>query len=320
MGLELYKRGAIWHYRGTVVGKRLRGTTETSDANRAKRIASEIETAAWNAKLDGREAHFTFAHACTIYLNAGRSPRMVRMVADYWKDTLVRDIRTPSIHAGAWKRFPNTGGASRNGRFITPTQCIINYSAKQGLCAPLRVERFKVARPNRPHVTLDWVQQFSAAAHQPQLKALAWLMFLTAARISEALAIEWTDVDGDVVRIRVSKAANGAPVYRKAHMPPLLVEALGAIVRYPADPFVFGYEYTQQAAHHWRRACKTAGIPYMSFHCCRHGFATGLLHSGLDPITVAKLGGWASPQHIWSTYGHAMQDTTLTGRLLLTQN
>lgn len=311
MALKLYKRGGVWHYRGTVAGRLLRRSTETSDETRAKRIAAEAEALAWKGKLDGPEETFTFAHACGVYLNAGRSARMVRMVADYWRDTLVKDIKTPAIHAGAWKLFPNTTGNSRNNRFITPTQCIINYSAKQGLCAPVRVERFKIAKPERPVVTLEWLHKFSETA-SPQIRALAWFMFLTAARISEALAVEWSDIEGRMVRIRTTKT--GART-RVAHMPPMLMAALSGLTRYPDDPRVFGFDYPEQARHHWRMNCKRAGVPFMSFHCCRHGFATGLLHSGLDPVTVAKLGGWASPQHIWSTYGHAMQDATLTDRL-----
>jgi len=50
-------------------------------------------------------------------------------------------------------------------------------------------------------------------------------------------------------------------------------------------------------------------------HCCRHGFATGLLRAGVDPVTVAKLGGWKSPAHVFATYGHASDDRTLTNRL-----
>ncbi|TIP13235.1 MAG: site-specific integrase, partial [Mesorhizobium sp.] len=48
-----------------------------------------------------------------------------------------------------------------------------------------------------------------------------------------------------------------------------------------------------------------------SYHACRHGFATALLHRRIDPITVAKLGGWKSAQHVFQTYGHAMDDDTL---------
>jgi integrase len=45
-------------------------------------------------------------------------------------------------------------------------------------------------------------------------------------------------------------------------------------------------------------------------HSCCHGFATSLLQRGV--VTVAKLGGWKSVRHVFETYGHSNDDTTLT--------
>ena len=40
-----------------------------------------------------------------------------------------------------------------------------------------------------------------------------------------------------------------------------------------------------------------------------------MLQAGVDPVTVAKLGGWKTAQHVFQTYGHAMDDHTVTERL-----
>ena len=37
-----------------------------------------------------------------------------------------------------------------------------------------------------------------------------------------------------------------------------------------------------------------------------------MLQGGIDPVTVAKMGGWKSAQHVFATYGHAMDDPTVT--------
>jgi hypothetical protein len=42
------------------------------------------------------------------------------------------------------------------------------------------------------------------------------------------------------------------------------------------------------------------------------GFATGLLHAGVDPKTVADRGGWRDTKIVMSTYAHAMQDKRVT--------
>ncbi len=54
----------------------------------------------------------------------------------------------------------------------------------------------------------------------------------------------------------------------------------------------------------------------LSFHACRHGFATELLRAGVDVVTVAKLGGWRSAAQVLQTYGHSLDDLTLTDRLI----
>ena len=61
-----------------------------------------------------------------------------------------------------------------------------------------------------------------------------------------------------------------------------------------------------------RRVCDNAEIEYLSPHAMRHGFATGLLHKGIDPVTIARLGGWKSPAHVFATYGHARKEDQIT--------
>lgn len=157
-------------------------------------------------------------------------------------------------------------------------------------------------------MTLEWVQAFMKAS-SPHLGALALFMFLTGARISEALAVEWEDIDyaAKTVLIRQTKQGNE----RRAHLPRPLIVAIANIAKAKGRP-VFWYTARSNLIMVWRRACKRAGIKVLSFHSCRHGFATALLHRGIDPITVSELGGWKSPQHVFSTYGHARNDKTLT--------
>lgn len=78
---------------------------------------------------------------------------------------------------------------------------------------------------------------------------------------------------------------------------------------------VFWYAGRSNAYRVWDTAIKRAKIERLSFHSCRHGFATALLQAGVDPVTVAKLGGWKNVRHVFDTYGHANDDTTLTDRI-----
>ncbi len=75
MPLKIEKRGNIYHYIGTVAGRRLRGSTRTEDKKRAERIASEIETKQWKRHLDGPGANLTFANAAYLYRSAEKPTR-----------------------------------------------------------------------------------------------------------------------------------------------------------------------------------------------------------------------------------------------------
>jgi hypothetical protein len=129
MAVEIYKRGKIWHYRGTVSGRRLRGTCGTQDKKIAQRIAAEAETAVWRRHLDGPGAHVTFAQASIAYRDSGKPERFLAAIEDYWKDTPIRKISAGAIRQSARRLYPTTKGATHNRQVIVPTQAIINFAS-----------------------------------------------------------------------------------------------------------------------------------------------------------------------------------------------
>lgn len=316
MPLSIYKRGDIWHYRGTAAGRRLRGSTGTADKATAQRIAAEIEARQWKGHLDGPAAVLTFAQAAILYRRAGKPTRFLAAVEDYWKDTLVKDITSGAVRKAAMEILPGTSGATMNRNVIVPTQAVINHAAESELCQYLKVKRFPVIKREKTPATWQWVQAFMAATHPtvPHLGALACFMFLTGARISEALAVTWQDIDLQGAKAKISMGKIGGEV-RTAHLPaPLLV----ALANLPGDRVgrVFVYSSRSTAKTQWNAYVRRAGIKKLSFHACRHGFATAMLHRGVDPVTIAKRGGWKSPAHVFATYGHAMDDETVTDRII----
>ncbi|TSJ60495.1 site-specific integrase [Starkeya sp. 3C] len=312
MPLKIYKRGDVWHYRGTVAGRRLRGSTGSSDKAVAQRIAAEREATAWKGHLDGPESVLTFAQAAALYTISGKGDHRTLRMMDYWKTTLVKDINEGAVRQAAVTLYPKAKSATRNREVIVPTQAIINHAASLKKCQRITVPRFKVARVEKTPASWGWVQSFMK--HSPaHLGALACFMFLTGARISEALAVRWDDVDFTTqkARIRQSKLYGEE---RFAHLPPPLIVAMANC---PRDrDTVFRYVERDSVRKSWDAAIKRAGIAHLSPHACRHGFATAMLHAGIDPVTVAKRGGWKNVQHVFATYGHAMEDETVTNRII----
>lgn len=315
MPIKIFKRGEVWHYRGTVAGRRLRGSTGTARKETAQRIAADLEAKHWKGHLDGPAAVLTFAQAAMLYRQAGKSDRFLRPIEDHWKDTLVKAITAGAIRQSAITLYPTVGPATRNRQVVKPTQAIINHAASHELCPHIRVPRFPETRKAKVPATWEWVQAFMAHTTKPNLAALACFMFLTGARISQALAVTWGDVDFKGRKVWIRATAKGDDD-RLAHMPAELIAALANI---PGDRkgAVFSFKSRGNCKTQWAGAIRRAGIAALSYHSCRHGFATGLLDNGVNPITVAKRGGWKDARHVFETYGHdiAADDVTdvLTG-------
>jgi integrase len=313
MPLKLYQRNKVWHYRGTVAGRRLRGSCKTADKAIASRQVAEIESREWKCSFDGPQAVLTFAQAALLYRAAGKSDRFLAPVEDYFKDTLVKDIKPGTIKTMAMTLYGHCSGASKNRLAIIPAQAVINFAAESELCPHIRVKRFEIDTKVKEPVDMAWVKAFMAEA-SPHLGAYALFMFLTGCRPGEALAID-RDRDLNLTTrtaiIRETKVRNE----RKAHLPVPLIAALANVPVVKGRP-LFIYRNTDDLTLAWDGVIKRAGIQRLTPHCCRHGFATQLLRKGIDVITVAWLGGWESPEHVLKTYGHALKKRDLTDVLV----
>jgi integrase len=312
MPLKVYKRGEIYHYRGKVAGRRLRGTTGTANREVAEQIATRVEAREWKRDLHGPEAVLRFSDATAAYLKAGKSSRFLAKLVSYWKETLIKDLTPGAIRQSAIDIYPTAGPATRNRQVIVPTVAIINHCAELEQCPPVKVKRFKVDKKEKHSVTWEWVQEFRK--HAPEhMGVLAMFMFLTGARVSEALAVRWGDIDFKTRTVLIKQTKVGAE--RRAHLPPELVVAIANL---PRDKKPFKYPTRGAVLTTWLRVCERAELPRRNLHACRHGFATAMLHAGYDAVTVAKRGGWKTPRHVFETYGHAVEDITITDRLTST--
>jgi len=186
---------------------------------------------------------------------------------------------------------------------------VINHCAELGHCPYMKMKRFKTDTKIKQPVTLEWINVFKANADRVDVGVLALFLFATGARISEALSVRWNDIDlkRRTVLIRQSKLGNE----RVAHIQSELFVALANLPK-DREPFAIAYTTARDA---WARTTEAAGIEPLTFHSCRHGFATELAGKNVPVKTIAKLGGWKSTQHLFNTYLHSDEDPTLTDLL-----
>jgi integrase len=311
MPLKIFKRpgSTVWQYRGTLAGRRFRGSTGATDKETATRIASEVENKFWRRGLDGKEKALTWPKAVALYLQAGKSTRYLVSLSRYWGDVKVADLNAGCIRQAAMDLYPTAKNSTRNTQVITPTLAVINHCAELQLCQPLRMKRLKIDTKVKKPVTLEWINVFRSHADRVDIGVLALFMFATGARVREAFAVRWDDIDLRKRTVLIRQTKLGSE--REAHLPTDLLLALANLPR-DREPFAIPYTTARDA---WDRTARAAGIELLTFHSCRHGFATALHHKGVGVKTIAKAGGWKSAQHLFNTYLHADTDPTVTDRL-----
>lgn len=313
MPLKIYRRkgSQIYNYRGTIAGRRIRGTTGTTDKVRAERIAAKRETEQWDSDLNGPGSVLTFAKAAMLYRAAGKENKHLAKIEDYFTDTLINKIKAGTIKQMAIDIYPNTGPQTRNRQAITPAQAVINHCAELELCPPIRVKRFEFEEKIKTPVMINWLDTFCAHA-RPVIAALATFMFSTACRISEARRLDWPHIDFQQREILIVKTKN-----KKQRLPHMPARLLVALANLPRDNRPF-YQPEGTLRRWWDQDIEkaTKAVPEfrrLTFHSCRHGFATTALRVlKLDPKTAATLGGWDDITLFMRTYAHAIQDATLT--------
>lgn len=165
------------------------------------------------------------------------------------------------------------------------------------------------------HAVLDAVGE----PHQLLIRFLAE----TGLRISEAVALRWSDVDLDnarlVVRRRYSQGTVDAPKSRAGRRQvPLSMEMARALAeRRGAAPddqavFVSGDGTPLDPANVLKRVMKpaasAAGVPWAHLHTLRHTCASRLFRGGWNAKQVQMILGHHSPAFTLATYVHLMPD------------
>lgn len=289
--LKLYLRTKTWWVSGTIDGERVRESTGHTDKERARQWAAKRGWELEQESVFGAESVFTFGAALNLYIEGGGEQRFLMPLLDEWGSRLTKDVRPGDVVDLANKLFPNASAATKNRQVITPVTAVFRHAAKRGKCAPLVIERFETKRiVKRKTATWEWMKAFTAVA-KPKLVALALFLASTAARIGDALNLQWSDVDLKSSTALLRDTKNGED--RLVSLLPIVREALRALPRRVGQKRVFEFYDRSDVIRQIRTACKAAGIPYIPTHGIgRRLFATTMNADGVDARTAASAGGW----------------------------
>jgi integrase len=160
-----------------------------------------------------------------------------------------------------------------------------------------------------------------------QLKNMIQYAFYSGLRISELMALRWTDIDFEKEfayvhrafvdgKEKVTKTKAGT---REVMMLPLAKDALldQRQYTYLSSDHVFHNMVTgkpwasdQTLRSNWQRVLKLAKVVYRNPYQTRHTYASMLLSAGENPLWVAKQMGHVNTEMIFRVYGKWIKDNS----------
>jgi integrase len=305
MSLKLKRRPGRphWYIFGTVRGVSIRESTRVADYKAAETIRARREWEIIQRSVFGAEATATFVRAAVSYLEAGGERLYLKPIIARIGSMPLGKIDQAVIERTARALYPDASPATLNRQAFTPIAAVLNHAAKRGLCARRIVER-----PPQPKGRVRWITFEEAErlldACAEHLRPLVMFLLGTGARLSEALYLEWREVDLVAGHVTFLDTKNGE--HRGVPLHSRVVASLRALRHRQGRVFRTnaGLPYAEkesgggQIKTAFRGACWRAGIADFSPHDCRHTWATWHYAANRDLIALMKLGGWKSERMV----------------------
>jgi len=304
MPLKIVRRhkGRNWYLRGTVRGVSVDQSTGTDDRDAAEQERIRLESAILDRSINGQSASVTWLEASVAHVDAGGSPRFLKQVNEHFGMTLLSRIDQGAIDHGALAVYPTAKPATLDRQFYAPVSAVLNYAAKRGWW-----EKRIIARPKKAKGRIRWITPDEAealidecAAH---LRPLVIFSLYTGARVSEALYLDWNQLDLSRYHVDFLETKNGDPrgvplhsrvISELANLPhrtgPVFLTNRGI----PYSPRPREVRAGGQIKTGFNSACRRAGIEDFHPHDMRHTWATWHYQANRDLVALQTLGGWKS--------------------------
>ena len=301
MPIKLTRRhgSPYWYLRGSIRGVRVDESTGLVDRAAAEEVCIRRAAEIQERSIRGDSASRTFAEATVSYLEAGgdgeQLPPILRIIGN---DKLER-VDQARIEEVARRLHARSSAATVNRKVFTPIAAVLHHAARKKWCS-----KPVLARPKQPPGRIRWATHDEAermiAAAAPHLRPLMIFLFSTGARLSEALYLDWRDVDLSRCHVAFTDTKSGEA--RGVPLHPRAVAALanlqgrkGAVFRRPdGKPYEERVGGGGQIKKAWAGMLKRAEISDFTPHDCRHTWATWHYAANRDLTALMQLGGWKS--------------------------
>ena len=335
MPLEPYPRGAVWwargrvEYNGAPITEYYRCSTGASEEQGAWDWCRKEEQSAIRIHLlgeDPEEKTITFADAVLKYDAKPKEAAYLVPITLEIGAIPIQEISPKLVRELGPKLYPNCSTDTWTRQVVTPVRAVLNNinDSESGIAFRVRgyTQKEKVAQDNKrkstgrkkyPPGSWEWLLKFREHA-PPRLGALALLMFVTGARISQAVSMHPHKHINKAKGMICIPGAKGHED-RWLRVPDEILAELTALPevyprkwkRKPENLRLFGYADRGGPRNLWNKACEAAGIEQIPFHPAgRHGFGQEMnVRERVDEKAAGAFGGWSDLNLMRNTYTHA---------------
>lgn len=307
--------------RGSVRGRRIDESTGTGDRKAAQDILIKRSAELLERSIHGDSAVASFADAALSYMDAGGDSRHLAPIIRHFGKRRLANIGQAEIEEAARKLCPRGSAATQNRQVYTPVSAVLHHAARKKWCPKPVIARPKGHDRERVRwIPYEDAEQLIAAA-APHLRPLVVFLLSTGARLSEALYLEWSDVDLSRAHVVFRPTEARGIKTDEARGVPLPARAVAELANLPwdRDGFVFrrpagkirksgrvwlpyesrGGEGGGQVKTAWAGMLRRAGLSDFSPHDCRHTWATWHYRANRDINALMTLGGWKTPAMVF---------------------
>jgi integrase len=341
------------YIRGTLFKKSYYESTGTGDPDVAEQILIKRAQEISREHVHGKSATRTFADAAASYLKdeprTASTAEKVRKLLVHFGDTALGKIGEDSLER-AFKAIlrdgTNAATATKVRAVIVPLRAILEHGATLGWCARPSFKKRRIPKTVTNFLLPAQADALIAAA-SPHLRPLLTFLIGTGCRMSEAIELEWSNVDLRGCRARVWQKQGNE---RRVELPPRVIAALttipfigqrqghvfrsaprinhhGVIVKLGEPYRPTGDQGGGQIKTGWATACRNAGlpgkwrawvpkgaktekrqwVPDLTPHDMRHTWASWYACVHQNPFKLKQEGGWSSLSMV-ENYAHMMPD------------
>jgi integrase len=240
----------------------------------------------------------TFRDAAASYVEHGGNPRYLVKLLPIMGDMLLDEIVPFEILEIAKRLYPTQKNATRNRQVIMPVRAVIYHAMQRRWSPHYRIKSFKEDAPLRKKpASPEWLHVFFRQCDRDRLfhiSALVLFMSTTGARVSEALRLEWKEVDliSRTALLLKTKTGTNSIRYLTDHM---VARLHGLRETAGSHTQVFRMKCRHSVNERIMAVCRRAEIEYKPSHTCgRHSMANNAMALGADIKSTMVAGDWKS--------------------------